>query len=160
MKRKVTKEEMLVRMAGLCAGAEQCSADIRTKILKAGFSSEDAQQMIDYLQKNRYIDDSRYAQAYTSDKIRFSGWGRMKASMGLRAKGIAASVITEALEKINVADYTEALEKVLVAKARSLDMRDVKDRQKLYRHLASRGFESALIVPAIRRYVNSARDQE
>ena len=150
MKRKLTADEMLVRMAGLCAGAEQCASDIRAKILKKGFSADEAEKMIMYLQANKYIDDSRYARAYAIDKVRFSGWGRMKVRMGLYAKGLPDHIISQALEYIPEKDYTEALEKVLYAKARSLDLFDVKDRQKLYRHLASRGFESTLIISAMR----------
>ena len=155
-KRKPTGEEMLVRMAGLCAGAEQCAADIRAKILRQGFSSEETEAMIRYLQENRYLDDARYARAYAVDKVRFSGWGRMKVRMGLRAKGMGDSVITQALEYIPEADYEEALGKVMAAKARSLDLSDVRDRQKLYRHMASRGFESQKIITAMRASIRKS----
>lgn len=155
MKRKPTSEEMLVRMAGLCAGAEQCAADIRGKILKQGFSSDEADRMLEYLQANKYIDDARYSRAYAVDKVRFSGWGRMKVRMGLRAKGMNDSIISQALEYIPEKEYSEALEKILLSKSRSLDITDVKDRQKLYRHLASRGFESSLIISAMRSLMNT-----
>ena len=150
MKRKPTADEMLVRMAGLCAGAEQCASDIRDKILKQGFSSDDAERMISYLRKNRYLDDDRYARAFAVDKVRFSGWGRLKVRMGLRAKGLEDAAVAQALEYIPDSDYLEALRKVMGAKARSLDLTDIKDRQKLYRHMASRGFESQLILAAKR----------
>ena len=160
MKRKPTAEEMLVRMAGLCAGAEQCASDIRSKILRQGFSVEDADRMIAYLQRNKYLDDARYARAYAVDKVRFSGWGRMKVRMGLRSKGMGESVIAQALEYIPDADYQEALWKVMGAKGKSLDLHDVKDRQKLYRHMASRGFESGLIIAAMRRYMAQREEKE
>ena len=150
MKRRPTSDEMLVRMAGLCAGAEQCAADIRGKILKQGFSEDEAEAMISYLRKNRYLDDDRYARAFAVDKVRFSCWGRMKVRMALRAKGMGDSAVVQALEYIPDSDYQEALEKVMAAKARSLDLTDIKDRQKLYRHMASRGFESHLIISAMR----------
>ncbi|MDE6017874.1 MAG: RecX family transcriptional regulator [Muribaculaceae bacterium] len=153
MKRPLTADEMLVRMAGLCAGAEQCSSDIRNRILKKGFSAVQAEQMITYLRQNKYLDDSRFARAYAVDKVRFSGWGRMKIRMGLRAKGMPDRTIAQALEYIPEQDYAEVLEKVLLAKARSLDLGNVKDRQKLYRHLVSRGFESQLIIAAMRRFM-------
>lgn len=159
MKRKPTAEEMLVRMAGLCAGAEQNSTDIRNKILKQGFSAEEAEKMISYLRQNKYLDDSRYARAYAIDKVRFSGWGRLKVRMGLRAKGFGDAVVSQALEHIPEADYAEALQKVMAVKVRSLDLADVKDRQKLYRHLASRGFESQLIISAMRRHMAKEKDQ-
>lgn len=159
MKQKPTADEMLVRMAGLCAGAEQCAADIRIKILRQGFSHEDADRMIEYLQSNRYLDESRYARAYSVDKVRFSGWGRMKIKMGLRAKGISDSNISMALEYIPESDYKEALLKVMNSKARGLDLSEVKDRQKLYRHVAGRGFESQLIISSMRQIMAKMKEE-
>ncbi len=100
MKRTPTAEEMLIKMAGLCANAEQCSADIRQKILKKGFSTEEAEKMIAYLRANKYIDDSRYARAYAIDKVRFSGWGRTKIRIGLWSKGMPDAIITQSLDNI------------------------------------------------------------
>lgn len=148
---------MLVRMAGLCAGAEQCSGDIRAKILKKGFPMEEAERMVSYLVKNKYIDDQRFARAYSVDKVRFSGWGRMKIRMGLHGKGIPDDVISDAMKHIPEADYSDALHKAMAAKAKSLDMKEVKDRQKLYRNLASRGFESNLIIAAMRKMMAETR---
>lgn len=153
-KRKPTADEMLVRMAGLCAGAEQCAADIRNKILKQGFNAGEVERMIAYLKQNRYLDDARYARAYAVDKVRFSGWGRLKVRMGLRSKGMDYAVISQALEYIPDSDYEEALWKALAAKAGTLDLKEVKDRQRLYRHMASRGFESQLIISALRKYIS------
>ena len=149
---------MLVKMAGLCAGAEQCSADIRAKILRQGFSTETAEKMIAYLKENGYLDDARYSRAYASDKVRFSGWGRMKVRVGLRAKGLSDQDIAHALESISPEDYREALRKAMAAKARGLDLSDVKNRQKLYRHLASRGFESQLIISSMRALMQNSEE--
>lgn len=157
MKRKMTEEEMLVNMAGLCAGAEQCSSDIYDKVIKKGFPHDVADRIVGYLVKNRYIDDSRYARAFAADKVKFAGWGRIKIKMYLRAKKMSDSLVSQALQYVAANDYEEALNKVLAAKARSLDLSEVKGRQKLYRHLVSRGFESFLIIPAIRKHIAATR---
>lgn len=153
MKRPLNAEEILVRMAGLCAGAEQCTADIREKVLKKGFSQEIADKIVEYLVRNKYIDDVRYAKAFAADKVKFSGWGRIKVRMHLKTKRLSDSIIQQGIAYIKEEDYAESLRKVLAAKARSLDLSDVGDRRKLYRHLASRGFESSIIIPEIRRYI-------
>lgn len=155
MRRQPTEEEMLVKMAGLCAGAEQCSSDIYDKVIKKGFSQDVADRIVGYLVKNKYIDDSRYAKAYAADKVKFAGWGRIKIRMYLKAKKMPDSAVSQALDYVEAKDYAEALAKALAVKARSLDLSEVKDRQKLYRHLASRGFESSLIISAIRRHIAS-----
>lgn len=154
MKRQPTADEMLLRMAGLCASSEHCPADIRDKILKQGFPSDIADKIIDYLIRNKYIDESRYARAFASDKVRFSGWGRVKVKMHLKSKRLPDSSINEGLKGVGEDDYIESLRKVLSAKARTLDLSEVKDRQKLYRHLASRGFESNIIISEMRKYLS------
>lgn len=158
MKRPPTPQEMLVRMAGLCAGAEQCSADIRGKVLKKGFSEEVADKIVGYLVKNRYLDDARYARAFAADKVKFSGWGRIKVRMHLKARHLSDSIIEQALEYLDEEEYLQSLRKSLSAKARTLDLADVNDRRKLYRHLASRGFESSAIVSEIRKYMKENAD--
>lgn len=153
MKRQPTPQEMLVRMAGLCAGAEQCSADIRGKVLKKGFSEDTADKIVAYLVKNRYIDDARYARAFAADKVKFAGWGRIKVRMHLKARRLPDSLIEEALEYVDEEEYMQSLRKSLAAKARALDLSEVEGRRRLYRHLASRGFESSAIVAEIRKYI-------
>lgn len=154
MKKEVTYEKVLLRLAGLCASSEQCSGDIRSKALKAGLSVTDAERVVEYLVGNKYVDDGRFARAFANDKVRFSGWGRMKIRIGLRSKGLSDAMVSSALQSIDADDYKEALGRALAAKARSLDLTDVKGRQSLYRHLASRGFESSLIVSAIREFMS------
>lgn len=152
-RRKPTRNEMLLRMAGLCAGSEQCAADVRAKILKAGLASDDADYILRYLIDNKYVDNARFAKAFASDKVRFAGWGKIKIRMALRLKGISDQYVSEALSNVKDSDYSEALSKALIAKARSLHLSAVADRQRLYRHLASRGFEAQVIIPAIREYI-------
>lgn len=158
MKKEVSYDKVLLRLAGLCAASEQCSSDIRIKVLKAGLSAEDAERVVEYLISHRYVDDGRFAKAFAADKVRFSGWGRIKIRMALRAKGLSDVIVSSALQSIDADDYKEALRKALAAKAESLDLHDVKGRQSLYRHLASRGFESSMIVEEIRAYIKVGKN--
>lgn len=150
-KKPLTKEAALLRMADLCARGERCSSEIREKLRKLMLPASVADEIIDYLEENRYIDNLRFAKAFARDKVRFSGWGRNKIRMALTVKRIPASEIREALDEIDEEEYTVALAKATEAKARNLDLTDYNDRAKLYRHLASRGFESNLISGAIRK---------
>ncbi|MDE5790299.1 MAG: RecX family transcriptional regulator, partial [Muribaculaceae bacterium] len=110
-----------------------------------------ADEIIDYLEENRYIDNLRFAKAFARDKVRFSGWGRNKIRMALAVKRISSSEVSEALDEIDEDEYLLALAKAAEAKARNLDLADYEERAKLYRHLIARGFESNLISKAIRK---------
>ncbi len=149
-KKPLSQEAALLRMADFCVRGEHCAAEIREKLRKLLVPASAADEIIDYLEQNRYIDNLRYAKAFTRDKVRLSGWGRNKIRMALAMKKISSSDIREAFDEIDPEDYTDALYKAAQAKARNLDLDDYNDRAKLYRHLASKGFESNLISQAIR----------
>lgn len=149
-KKTMTREAALLKMADLCARAEHSSYEIREKLRRAAISSADMEYIIDYLEQNRYIDDSRYARAFARDKVRFAGWGRNKIRAALTLRRVPALEIREALDQIDPDDYFAAALRAAQAKSRSLDLSDYNDRMKLFRHLASRGFESGIISQAIR----------
>ena len=150
-KKPITKDAALLRMADLCARGEHCSFEIREKLLKLRLPASETDEIISYLVSNRYIDDSRFARAFVRDKVKFSGWGRNKIRMALAMKRISASEIGEALEEIDPEEYEEVATNAARQKAKSLDLNYYNDKAKLFRHLASRGFESAIISKAIRK---------
>lgn len=144
-KKPADPEALLKRMAGLCAKSEQCTFDIATKLYKAGLPKEKRDEIISYLTANRYLDDARYARAFSSYKVRFSAWGKYKIRMALASKRIPSDVIAEALEAVSAEDYAAALERLVEVKKRDVDLSDREQRAKLYRQLLSRGFESDMI---------------
>lgn len=150
-RKSLTKDAALLRMADLCARSERCSSEIREKLRKLMLPASMADEIIDYLEENRYIDNLRFAKAFARDKVRFSGWGRNKIRMALAVKRISSSEVSEALDEIDEDEYLLALAKAAEAKARNLDLADYEERAKLYRHLVARGFESNLISKAIRK---------
>lgn len=133
-------------MAALCARSEQCTYDIEAKLYKAGLDSEGRANIITELKAGKFIDDSRYARAVARDKVRFSAWGRRKIAAYLAAKRIERTIISEALSCIGQDDYKDALVRSAKAKAGNLDLTSRQDREKLIRHLGSRGFEANLCV--------------
>ena len=144
------KEKLTLRMAGLCARSEQCSADIYTKLCRGGLTADEAREVLEKLKERRFIDDSRFAAAFARDKVRFAGWGPRKVQAALMAKRIPSTLIREALDSLEAADIEEALMKAAHAKARSLDLAERTDARKLLQHLASRGFSPDHCMRALR----------
>ena len=148
-KKPITKEAALLKMADLCARGEHCAFEIREKLRKMQLAASDANEIVEYLEENRYIEDSRFARAFALDKVKFSGWGKNKIRMALAMKRIPSAEISSALEEIDPEEYMAVAVNAAKAKARNLDLSDYDDKGKLYRHLASRGFEGSVISKAI-----------
>lgn len=153
MTERPDSEKMLRQLASLCARSEQCTYDLRLKMHRKGLTPDEIARNMQYLIDNRFVDDERYARSLATDKVRFAGWGRRKIAAHLIAKKIPSAVIREAMEAIDPQDYKEALIRAARAKARALDLNVRDDRNKMLRHLVSRGFEPALAIKIIEAIV-------
>lgn len=151
MKKQLSAREALIRLQDLCARSEQCSPDLRKKLSGWTITSADADRIMESLVKHRFVDDARFARAYTADKLRFSGWGRYKIMRGLMTKRLGREIIETALATIDMEEYTSVARRVLIVKARAIkEGNTYEGRTKLFRFGASRGFETELIARLIR----------
>jgi hypothetical protein len=92
MKKNITEQEAFLQLAALCAQAEHCEQEMRDKLKRWELDTAAADRIIVRLQKERYIDDARYARAFVKDKIRYNKWGRRKVEQALWQKRIADDI--------------------------------------------------------------------
>ena len=150
-KPKLETEKIVAQMAQLCSRSEQCSADIRKKILTYEIVDEIVDEIIEKLIAEKYIDDERYAKAYVNDKFKFNKWGRVKMRHYLRHKGISDAIIDKGLEKIEEDKYIKVLVKTMKDKAKTIKKKDKFTKMgQIIRYTQGRGFEPELI----HRYMN------
>ena len=136
----------LKRAAALCSRQEQCSSYIKEKLNSWKVSDEDAEQIINLLVKEKFLDDQRYSTSYVRDRFRFNGWGKIKLTVMLRQKEIPKPVIEEALNQIDQKHYYQTCARLISEKSATLkETNQFKRKGKLFRYAAQRGFESDLI---------------
>ena len=149
----LTYEQAQQRAAALCSASEHCISDMSEKLYRWGLSKQESEKIIDYLLDEKYIDERRYALAYTNDKFRFSHWGRVKIRAMLRMQRISDTDINEALDNIDEQQYLEILEGVIEAKRKSIgDDGSYASRTKIIRFALQRGFEMHEIVKFVSDY--------
>lgn len=144
-----SRSQILQAMGSLCAKSEQCEQDLREKMRRRGVGSADAEYVIEYLKEHNFLNETRYARAYTLDKLRFNHWGRIKLRLMLASKHLDADTIKYALNEIEEQEYLDILRQVINIKAKKYDIKDPSERQKLIRSVYSRGFEPPLINQVI-----------
>lgn len=138
------------KAAALCSRQERCTADIRKKLINWELSEEDCEKAIDYLKKEKYIDDVRYTSYFVRDKFRFNGWGKIKIRYQLKIKDIASIVIDNALEEIDQTEYQSKLAELLHTKKKQIKNKDFwNTKSALARFAQSRGYEPHLIFNCI-----------
>lgn len=147
-----------MRLEALCARAEHCTFELKTKLRNWSIIGADADEVIDSLIKNRFVDDLRFARSFVRDRYRFSGYGKRKIALALAAKRIPRDIIAEALDEIDEEIYYNNLRHITERKATTLNLSIFEERNKLYRYLISRGYESSLAARAIKGHISSQND--
>lgn len=95
-----TAQQALQSLMRLCARSEKSSGDALRLMRTWGVPEVEQRGVLDRLIADRYIDNRRYAEAYTREKSRLSGWGERKIAMQLRLKGVEKEVISAVLSEL------------------------------------------------------------
>lgn len=123
-----------------------CLDDVQKRLDRLDLAEGQRQEVLGRLLDEKYVDESRYAHAFANDKIRFSGWGRVKIGQALRQKHIPLTLISEALDEITDEECLDVLRPLLAAKRRSVRGSSTYEiNGKLIRFALGRGFEYELI---------------
>ncbi|MBQ4184599.1 MAG: RecX family transcriptional regulator [Bacteroidales bacterium] len=145
------EKKVLERLQRQCSKAEYCSSDVRRKALKAmEGDSEAASRIVEALVRERFVDDGRYAAAFSREKSSLQGWGAVKIRFMLRSKGIPDEIISAALEEIDPGKAERKLDKLVSDKARLLEG-DPQKRLKLLKFALGRGYSYDEVEKAIDR---------
>jgi regulatory protein len=129
---------------------------VRLKLLSWGASKEVISSILSYLIEERYVDESRYANAFVKDKYRFNRWGVVKIKMALRQKKLPNEIIEQALELIDKETNIENLLEIIKTKRRTIhDIDYQKIKGKLFRFGISRGFESQSVLQTISKILKN-----
>lgn len=154
-RKTITAANALTRLQDLCARSEQCTYDLMQKMRRWGLGSSDAEKVMEQLYEGRYCDDRRFAEAFVRDKALYNRWGRRKIALALHAKRIPSNLASDALDTIDPDEYIGNLRALARAKARTLGpLDDYAEKARLFRFLASRGFEPDLISRTVRELQN------
>lgn len=95
--------------------------------------------ILDYFQEADLQDDYKFAAIYVKQGIE-KGWGPIKIKQKLYAKGLAQDIVSN---QLNLDDDFWLSKALAVASRRyTIPFADIKEKEKCYRFLISRGFSS------------------
>ena len=123
--------------------------EIRTKLTAKGFSKPAIRLAINKLEDYGYVNDSEFAAAFVSSNAKLS---KKMLENKLAAKGISKDIIKSALDSISSEDQYQTC---LACAQKYIKNKKVDEvREKLYAHLARKGFEYSQIKSAIKQIYN------
>jgi regulatory protein len=151
VKKQKTPAEAMASLMRLASRAEKSSGDARRLMRGWGLETDAAEKVLEQLVAKRFIDDERYAAAYTREKLRTSGWGVHKIRAALSTKGISRDIVAAALQEyLDPEEQTGRLEKQLARRRDRIKAATPYElRSKLTRYALSLGYDYETVAHAI-----------
>lgn len=139
--KELSENEIRLKAESYCVKAERCSSEVCRKMQQWGATEEQVARVMEHLLAERYLDESRFAEVFARDKMRYNHWGKVKIQYALKDKGVSAHDIQHALSLLDQAEYAEILVRLLSGKRSRVSGRNEYEcRQKLIRFALGRGF--------------------
>jgi len=150
--KKITDEKVaLAKAEHYCAYQERSQQEVRDKLYEWGLYPDAVENVIVRLIDGNFLNEERFANAYTRGKFNQKGWGRIKIKQGLKFKKVSDALIKKALNTINGDDYFDMLNKIIQKKAALLtEKAPYKRKYKLQQYALSRGYENDLIAEVLK----------
>ena len=116
--------------------------ELRRYLKEKGYTVEVIDYVCQKLIEYKFLNDDSYADMYIKANIKKKG--KRLIAFELKQKGVDQNIISSKLEVVEDNACLPLAEKYMKSKAR-----DEKNKQKTYRFLASKGFESDKIIKAL-----------
>ncbi|MFN7914605.1 MAG: regulatory protein RecX [Vicinamibacterales bacterium] len=148
----------------MLARRELSENQVRDRLARQGHAPEEIDAAVSRLKADRALDDSRVAEAIARTETGIKRRGRLRVKQQIQQAGISGEVAKQALDAV----FADVDDEALLAAALGRRLRhgraieDDREFQRLYRYLATQGFESDRILKALhaRRGRSTSGDDE
>lgn len=133
-----------------CAYQERSIGEVRRKLLGKGILGDPAENLIEELIQNGFIDEERFARSFSRGKFKLKKWGKNRIIQELKLRQLSSQHIQNGISEIDSEEYYDAL---LTLTEKNWEKNKEKDpykkRYQVYRYLLAKGYEENLISEAL-----------
>jgi regulatory protein len=144
-------KEALERLRKYCAYQERSYKDVNDKMWDLKVPSDWRDDIIFGLIQENFLNEERFARAYSRGKFNIKRWGRIKIIQGLKRHQVSPKCIQLGLSEIDEDDYLQVLSNTVELKNSKLKEKNQwKRKGAIYNFVTGRGFEGNLVTEAIK----------
>lgn len=148
-----TVDEALTKLENYCVYRERCHKEVEQKLYELRMIPEAKEKIILHLIEHDFLNEERFAKAFSRGKFRIKKWGRQRIIRELKYKGVSKYNIDSALKEISEVDYLNAFNELAEKKYASItESNKNKKKRKLIDYLIYRGWESHLIYDKVNQF--------
>ncbi len=129
-----------------CQYQPRCHKEVRNKLYELGCTTPGVEEQIIDLIQTGLLNEENYARAIARGKFRMKQWGRRKIVEQLKMQQVSDYCIKKALTEIDEDEYLATLKTLAEKKLKELksEKNIFTRKQKIYRYLVQKGYESGL----------------
>jgi regulatory protein len=130
--------------------------EARNKLYELGCKTPEVEELIAELIEKGVLNEEQYARAIARGKFRMKQWGKVKIIQQLKFQKVSDYCIKKAMTEIDADEYYETLKKLAEKKWTELKLEKMQPikKNKTFRYLAQKGYESSLIVEVLKELSN------
>lgn len=154
--KKYTIQQAIPKIEHYCSYQERCHQEVKNKLYDFGLNTDEVNEVLARLVKSNFLNEERFAIAYTTGKFRQKKWGLNKIIFELKSKQVSEFCIKKALAFIEDDDYDNTLEQLsdkYFKKLKSSDKIFVR-QQKVIKFLMSKGYEYEKCKMLVKKFLN------
>lgn len=146
----MTYTQVLEKLKYYCAYQERAHSEVYQKLWDFQLDEDERNNIIATLIGENYLNEERFAIAYSEGKFRIKKWGKTKIKLKLKEKKVSTYCIDKGLKAIEEEEYWETLLQLVKHKfERVRESNLYKKKVKTVNYCYQKGFESQLIWEAI-----------
>jgi len=139
--------------------------ELRIKLRQKKYGQDLIQTTLDELISNHYLDDMKFAEMFSDEKLRLKFWGKTKLKSELMKKGISSGIISVILEEkfLGLSEELENASQLVKKKYNQLKNRNMEHQKlvkRLYAFLISKGYSYDISRQAIEKIFNLSLEEE
>ncbi len=99
--------EAKVKIAAYCAYQERCQKEVRDKLYEYGLSSNEVEKLVTFMILEGFLNEERFAKAFTRGKFRLKRWGKLRIRKELKFRMLNDNCINLGIKEIDDQEYWE-----------------------------------------------------
>ena len=142
---------ILQKIRHYCSYQERCINEVVQRLKEFTVQRKKIPGIINQLQKEGYLNEERFAKAFTGGKFRHNKWGRYRIEYEMKVRGIPELIIQEGMAEIDEEEYLQTLRELMIHKFDEIKTeKNVNIREKIMNFAFGKGYEMELILSIIK----------
>ena len=145
-------KQILIKLANFCAYQDRSKMEILKKMKELETPDNEIDNLLTFLEKEKYWNEKRFVQSFVRGKFRFKSWGKKKIMYELKAHFIPENMIWDAFDsEISDEEYASKIEELVEKKRREISKDNAQtQKEKITRFLLQKGYDWEDIAPALK----------